>query len=151
MREVPNADSAELSLNDIVATGKPLAAFVEVLSAKQMRMEFEPTSVGPSEIDYMIFYSIVEVGDNLFFALGESKLTSDVTIDNRRRLDFGPTNVVDSYVIVNPTQAHREQAQNNYQRYVEMREQKTRVITIGEVWAFSQSTQIQSDAGQTSA
>jgi hypothetical protein len=140
---VGNEDFVKVSLKEAVKGGQRLAVFAETINAPSLRLEFEPTEETPPKIDSLIFYSFAEVGNFLFFALFDSELIEESRIGSRRQLDFGAPNVIDSYVIENPTPQQREQMEKDYQRHLGIREQQGHPAGIGEILAFSQANKAQ--------
>jgi hypothetical protein len=137
---VGNEDNFKLSLHDVLKAGQRLVVLAETAYAPSMRLEVDNEG-SPAEIDSLIFYSFADVGDYLLYALCECELTEDVLLETRRRLTFGPTKRIDSYVFENPTAQQKEQMEKDFRRYLENREKQTHPIGIGDVLTFSQGQQ----------
>lgn len=143
---IGNEDFVKVSLNETVKDGQRLAAFVATMEAPSLQLEIEPTEQTSEKMDSLIFYSFVEVGNFLFFALFDSALIKETSIGGRCQFYFGAPKMIDSYVIENPTSRQRGQMESDYQRYLEARERQGHPAAIGEIVAFVQATSARAKA-----
>lgn len=126
-------DRLQLRLADLfLAPG--LATFIQIMSPSSFRCVFNPFPNAPSRIDSLLYYWTEKVGEHLFFALVERKVSEDIVIDGeQRRLTAGNPRFAEAYVFTNPSEADSHTIKADYDRHLSILSSGGNIWGLGDI------------------
>jgi hypothetical protein len=137
----PSSDEiCATSVTEIDSAGRDLYLMHEVVSAPSIRMEFRPFADTPQDFDSILYYSSVEVGGLVAFALVQRKIRNAIEIDGgKRQIDFDKPIIRESWIVARQTQTHQALIDADYKNHLSQIEAAGKPIDLGDIATFIRS------------
>jgi len=138
-----DSDKLHLSVAEIDASARDLYLMHQVTSPAAVALEFFPLPDQAYDFKAVLYYSAANVGNLTAYALVERKLLrwSDNGEEGRRRVEFGPAIIRESWVISDAGEAQRKMIVDDYQHHLSEIEKRTKVLELSDIAVFVRSLQ----------
>jgi len=135
-----NSDDLKISVADINAGAKDLYLMRQVTSPANICLDFFPLLDHPYDFSTALYYCTADVAALTAYALVERKVSRwSEGEGGRRRVEFGPPIIRESWVISAATEMQRKMIVDDYRHRLSDLEKSSKVLELGDVAAFIRS------------
>ncbi|MBY6264209.1 hypothetical protein EI613_20130 [Azospirillum sp. 412522] len=142
LRLIAGNQDPEISLHDLcLASG--LGTFSNVADSRSLRLEFDPLAFMPTRpATAILFWLCFDIGEYSFYAMADWPVIEDVMINNKkRRVTASKGQIVESYVLRNPSEEERGMMERDYRYYCDNIAKGGVPLEMGNLYEFILSCQ----------